>query len=58
MKAISPLKAIRLAKKLGWTVDIKKNKVLYTAPDGKQFTSSVPGRRGNVPLSLTKRLTQ
>ena len=52
---MSPREALHLARKLGWIVTYKQNKVVYVSPTAT-YTSSIPGRRGKVPLALAKAL--
>lgn len=55
---LSPSEAIRLARKLGWTVKPKRRSgdYTFTTPSGERYTSRAPGRADRVPFVLAKAL--
>jgi hypothetical protein len=55
---LSPREAVKLANKLGWTVEPKRNTgdIVFRSPDGERFTSRAPGRADRVSLRLARAL--
>lgn len=57
-KKFSVREVISLARRLGWSVILKKGMVSYIDTEGNKFTSRAPGRADRVPLRLAKALSK
>lgn len=56
---LDPRKAMKTARKRGWTVEAKRRSgdIVYFDPvTGNKYTSKAPGRADRVPLRLAKAL--